>query len=417
MIPMMNNRKEAILRISSNSNGNKKQNSKTRKTPWNGSFLGSKVKDDDSKANKTLTDASNALKPHDTKVASNRCTVEPREGKDAVEIPNSLAVKAKAKIATVTASTLHHGESSPRAKALSAPVQHGVQSPPPPPPSSRRGFGRRGRGVVSRAGKDPERIVNEKSQQAAPGPFRLETALKERRSHAPVRGRSPSTRRDGAAKDRSIGRGEQHSSKAAQQGKSPTPVLEPAVKPKSRRQGRRATPLADRTNSKSLVVKPPARSVVSVAKKDSPQDVPIPISFNPQQILYSNTTGLKLTVIDWDLKVFAIDMVSPRTCDFIRQLTSNHVRNVEAAGQLSWRTLYTYTKMDIPCIEVPGVGPIMDRVMYTTVQTLGDIYRTLDVSNLRRRSWKEPHLLMYQKVQGKSYVDLLHCEISLLFVH
>jgi hypothetical protein len=55
--------------------------------------------------------------------------------------------------------------------------------------------------------------------------------------------------------------------------------------------------------------------------------------------------------------------------------TSRHVRYMTATGNADkcWRSLYTYTKMDIPCAEVPGLGDIMQRIMLSIVDIIGEM--------------------------------------------
>ena len=68
----------------------------------------------------------------------------------------------------------------------------------------------------------------------------------------------------------------------------------------------------------------------------------------------------------------------------------------------SWRTLYTYTKMDLPCNEVTSLPPLIQRVMTDIIKIVGVVHgQRKAASFLRPRSWKEPHLLLYQKVKGK----------------
>eukprot|EP00573_Skeletonema_grethae_P009006 CAMPEP_0201695020 /NCGR_PEP_ID=MMETSP0578-20130828/7101_1 /ASSEMBLY_ACC=CAM_ASM_000663 /TAXON_ID=267565 /ORGANISM="Skeletonema grethea, Strain CCMP 1804" /LENGTH=172 /DNA_ID=CAMNT_0048180793 /DNA_START=10 /DNA_END=529 /DNA_ORIENTATION=+ len=40
----------------------------------------------------------------------------------------------------------------------------------------------------------------------------------------------------------------------------------------------------------------------------------------------------------------------PETCDEIRMMADNHTRNAKKDAEV-WRTLYTYTKMDLPVVE------------------------------------------------------------------
>jgi hypothetical protein len=60
--------------------------------------------------------------------------------------------------------------------------------------------------------------------------------------------------------------------------------------------------------------------------------------------------GKTVHMIDADRKVFVIDLLSPETCDEIRMMADNHTRNAKKDTEV-WRTLYTYTKMDLPVVE------------------------------------------------------------------
>ena len=60
--------------------------------------------------------------------------------------------------------------------------------------------------------------------------------------------------------------------------------------------------------------------------------------------------GKTIHMIDPDRKVFVIDLLSPETCDEIGMMVDNHTRNAKKEAEV-WRTLYTYTKMDLPVVE------------------------------------------------------------------
>lgn len=111
----------------------------------------------------------------------------------------------------------------------------------------------------------------------------------------------------------------------------------------------------------------------------------------------------QVTMVDWESKVFVVDMLRNEVCDLIRHYTDEHVRRLETYGRqdLSWRTLYTYTKMDIPCCEVPGLTPIVEGLMSKVKSVIGHVFgRPSAASFLEPRSWKEPHLLKYQKLSS-----------------
>ncbi len=100
-------------------------------------------------------------------------------------------------------------------------------------------------------------------------------------------------------------------------------------------------------------------------------------------------------MVDEQLKIFIIDLLSPETCEMIRTMTDNHVRKIHSEGNkvATWRTLYTYTKQDLPCGEVPHLMTITERIMREVITCVGEIYESpREALKLRQRSWKEPHL-------------------------
>jgi hypothetical protein len=127
------------------------------------------------------------------------------------------------------------------------------------------------------------------------------------------------------------------------------------------------------TANGSAKTKAKVKSDNLVATKDRPQDQPGAHPSPPFPILYSY--GKKVTMIDPNLMIFVIDMVPPEICNAILDLTSRHVRHMTANGDADkcWRSLYTYTKMDIPCAEVPGLGDIMQRIMLSVVGIIGEM--------------------------------------------
>ena len=60
--------------------------------------------------------------------------------------------------------------------------------------------------------------------------------------------------------------------------------------------------------------------------------------------------GKTIHMIDAERKVFVIDLLSPEACDEIRMMADNHTRDAKKDAEV-WRTLYTYTKMDLPVVE------------------------------------------------------------------
>ena len=113
----------------------------------------------------------------------------------------------------------------------------------------------------------------------------------------------------------------------------------------------------------------------------------------------------KVTFIDEVRKIFIIDLLPPETCELIRKMADDHVTKLNKTNPSapSWRTLYTYTKMDLPCKEVKGMSSkITDHIMTDVKKVVGEIFgKRMEAQKLRARSWKEPHLLKYQNVEGK----------------
>ncbi len=115
--------------------------------------------------------------------------------------------------------------------------------------------------------------------------------------------------------------------------------------------------------------------------------------------------GKRVTMIDPVRKVFVIDLLSQQTCDEIRTLADDHTRMIHESGSdaETWRTLYTYTKMDLPVIEVENMrAKYTDKILHDVKKIVGEIFgEKKEAMKLRPRSWKEPHLLLYQKLDDK----------------
>jgi hypothetical protein len=119
----------------------------------------------------------------------------------------------------------------------------------------------------------------------------------------------------------------------------------------------------------------------------------------------------QVEIIDWSTKVFVIDLVPPAVCDILRSTISQHCQTQKLNGQITWRTLYTYTKMDLPCCEIAKVQDISQQLidningLLSLLFAAGDQHEH-DTNNndkngplpivLRPRSWKEPHFLRYE---------------------
>jgi hypothetical protein len=75
---------------------------------------------------------------------------------------------------------------------------------------------------------------------------------------------------------------------------------------------------------------------------------------NSSELRVKTVLGKKVTFVDEARKVFVIDLLSPEVCDQIRMMADDHTREIHQSGSNAenWRTLYTYTKMDLPAVEV-----------------------------------------------------------------
>ena len=114
--------------------------------------------------------------------------------------------------------------------------------------------------------------------------------------------------------------------------------------------------------------------------------------------------GKRVTMIDDARKVFVIDLLSSEECDEIRTMTDSHVRNIIQSGsdEETWRTLYTYTKMDLPIVEVKDLGKrYTDQILHDVKKIVAELFGRKDAMKLRPRSWKEPHLLLYQRLEDR----------------
>lgn len=142
----------------------------------------------------------------------------------------------------------------------------------------------------------------------------------------------------------------------------------------------------------------------STLSQSQPELEPESPSSKPRVVMIQ---GTKVTIVDEIKKVFIIDLLPPETCSLIRQMAEDHTKHIELIEgkdtKRSWRTLYTYTKMDLPCGEVPNLSSrITDHIMADVKRVVGELYgKPNEAYKLRARSWKEPHLLKYQKVDGK----------------
>jgi hypothetical protein len=119
--------------------------------------------------------------------------------------------------------------------------------------------------------------------------------------------------------------------------------------------------------------------------------------------------GMKVTMVDETTKVFVIDLLLRKECKAIRSMIDEHVAEVTKRGEEAkgWRSLYTYTKMDLPCSEIATMQPVVAMIMRRVVRVVGHVYENIKAaSKLKPRSWKEPHFLKYQKKKDLPYAKL-----------
>ena len=157
------------------------------------------------------------------------------------------------------------------------------------------------------------------------------------------------------------------------------------------------TPSSSRATSTILV---PHRT-----RRYQPHKMPQSTPYQPSIPRVFIANHRKVTMLDEHKKVFVIDLISHETCRHIRALTEDHlIRNKLCGGANveTWRMLYTYTKMDMPCNEVQSLASISNQIMRHIILIIGHVFgKPKAASKLKPRSSKEPHLLMYQKVDGK----------------
>jgi hypothetical protein len=101
--------------------------------------------------------------------------------------------------------------------------------------------------------------------------------------------------------------------------------------------------------------------------------------------------GKRVTMIDPVRKVFIIDLLSPEVCDEIRMMADDHTREIHKSGlnTETWRTLYTYTKMDLPVAEVKDMTKkYTEQILLDVKKIVGEIFggsMRKEAMNLRPR--------------------------------
>lgn len=108
--------------------------------------------------------------------------------------------------------------------------------------------------------------------------------------------------------------------------------------------------------------------------------------------------GPKVTIIDREMKIFVVDLITPEECNWIMFNTALHTNHARALNQDTWRKLYTYTKHDLPCSEVLALQPFITKILRRIRRLVGRLLAApWAASHLTPRTWKEPHLLQYRK--------------------
>jgi len=115
------------------------------------------------------------------------------------------------------------------------------------------------------------------------------------------------------------------------------------------------------------------------------------------ELKFRTILGKRVTMIDEARKVFVIDLLSPEVCDQIRMMADDHTREIHKSGSNAenWRTLYTYTKMDLPAVEVS-----VNRLKSST-QPLELAYCLSNNSN-RLRIWSKNSPIQYCRMSRRS---------------
>jgi hypothetical protein len=112
---------------------------------------------------------------------------------------------------------------------------------------------------------------------------------------------------------------------------------------------------------------------------------------NPSTPQVMTVLGKRVIMVDPVRKVFIIELLSPEVCDEIRMMADNHTREVHKSGlnTETWRTLYTYTKMDLPVAEVKDMTKkYTEQILLDVKKIVGEIFggnMRKEAMNLRPR--------------------------------
>jgi hypothetical protein len=82
--------------------------------------------------------------------------------------------------------------------------------------------------------------------------------------------------------------------------------------------------------------------------------------------------------------------------------------NALGRGDMTYRTLYTYSKLDVPCCEIVGLEPFMQQISTTIKHLLAHVLGEPEAVELAPRSWQEPHILLYDYTLGHTGIPMHH---------
>jgi hypothetical protein len=143
----------------------------------------------------------------------------------------------------------------------------------------------------------------------------------------------------------------------------------------------------------------PQKNPLSIPLSPSPPRLTFPVAHPLARVSRLARPAPKVTVVSEEFKVFVVDLLSEEDCDWVLQCAEQHVADAAIMGQKTWRKIYTHTRLDLPCSEVPTLRNVTNYLLMQVRQIVGKTCKARRAaSSLVPRSWKEPHLLRYQKM-------------------
>ncbi len=101
-------------------------------------------------------------------------------------------------------------------------------------------------------------------------------------------------------------------------------------------------------------------------------------------------------IVDEEAGIFVFDLLTSSQCDRLVDFAEEFNAN-QSSKSRQWRKLYTYTKMDLPMMDlgdVQGFEEVKEKLM-ARINSVIAAYFKCDGSLLKPRTWKEPHFLKY----------------------